>query len=326
MKSEGFDSLDKQNNKVVFFERKKISLDHSKPLYWAIASGKGGVGRSFFTSSLGITLSRMGYRVLMVDCDSNGGALHSWLNAYQKHKSLSDYFNGLDDLNHYYTSVGFEKLCLLSGDTCAWNKEADGVRSISDLLTDLNSQPFDIVLFDLSSGHNENNTKILKAVDDIFLVTTPEPSSIEKNYRWIENYILKIALLEENRKNLIDFYQKRKEQAADNRSLFDVRNFLEELHTLNGHAGKLIGPLKLIINQTRNFEDERLGDSIKSICNKFYFTELQPLGALQYDNAVWQSGRQRAPVLIHQPFNPLVGQIQSLVKQLVDQTSQRAVV
>lgn len=326
MKSEDLDSLEKQTGKVIFFERKKISLSHSKPLFWAIASGKGGVGRSFFTSSLGITLSRMGYRVLMVDCDSNGGALHSWLNAYQKHKSLSDYFNGIEELSHYYTNVGFEKLCLLSGDTCAWNKESYGVRNFSDLLTDLKSQPFDIVLFDLSSGHNDNNTKILQAVDDTFLVTTPEPSSIEKNYRWIESYILSIALPEENRKTLCDFNQKRKEQPTGGRSLFEVRNFLEELQTQNGHKGKPFGPLKLVINQSRNFDDERLGDSIKSICNKFYFTELQPLGSLQYDNAVWQSGRQRAPVLIHQPFNPLVGQIQSLVKQLVDQTSQRAVV
>lgn len=326
MRSEGFDSLDKQTGKVVFFEKRKISLGQSKPLYWSIASGKGGVGRSFFTSSLGITLSRMGYRVLMVDCDSNGGALHSWLGSYQKSKSISDYFNGIEELDNYYTNVGFEKLCLLSGDTCSWNSEINGVRNYSDLLVDLKSQPFDIVLFDLSSGHNVHNYEILKSVDDIFLVTTPEPSSIEKNYRWIESYIINIGLQEEDRKSLGEFHKNRKDKTFEKSRLFEVRNFLENMQTKNGNEGKAFGPLKLVVNQTRNFEDERLGDSIKSICNKNYFTEVQPLGSLQYDNAVWQSGRQRTPVLTHQPFNPLVGQIQGLVKQLVDHNSERAVV
>ncbi len=326
--SEGIESFEKQTGKVVYFEKKKIASGHSKPLFWAVASGKGGVGRSFFTSSLGITLSRMGYKVLMVDCDSNGGALHSWLGGHQKSKSLLDYFSGIDHLNSYYTSVGFEKLCLLSGETCSWGCDSRGVRTFSDLLDDLKKEPFDIVLFDLSAGHNDSNTEILKSsdIDDVFLITTPEPSSIEKNYRWIENYILKILLKEEDQRALCSFYQKRKEAVIEDRSLFEVRNFLEDLQNKNGYQGKTMGPLKLIVNQARNFEDERLGDSIKSICNKYYYTELQPIGVLQYDNAVWQSGRQRAPVITQQPFNPLVGQIQGLVKHLVDLTAQRAVI
>lgn len=329
MGTDGLEIIDKQDSKVVYFEKRRIPLHQSKPLFWAVASGKGGVGRSFFTSSLGITLSRMGYRTLMVDCDTNGGALHSWLGTYQKDKCLSDYFSGIDVIENYYTSLGFEKLCLLAGDTCLWNCEESGVRNHTDLLTDLKVQPFDIVLFDLSSGHTETNTEILKSCDDIFLVTTPEPSSIEKNYRWIENYLLKIGLQEGDRKLLCDFHKMRKQKEASAHTLFEVRNFLEGLQKKKkqeGESSPLFGPIKLVINQTRNFEDERLGESIKSICNKFYFTEIQSLGSLQYDNAVWQSGRQRAPVITHQPFNPLVGQIQSLVKHLVDRTTQRAVV
>lgn len=325
MRSEYIEQL----GNVVYLEKKRINNSGSRPAFWAVASGKGGVGRSFFISSLGITLSRLGYRVLMVDCDSNGGSLHSCFGVFEKNKSISDYFKNIDEIENYFTNIGFEKLRLLSGNTCLWNCETESVRNVSDLLLELRSQPFDIIMFDLSSGCNDENSVYLKEMDEIFLITTPEATSIEKSYRWIENYILKIAIKKENKEHLCEFNQKRKMSPAMNSSLFEVRNFLENLRAgefQNQSDLRPFGPIRLVVNQVRNFEDEKLGDSIKSICNKFYYTEIQPVGYLQYDNAVWQCARQRVPVIVHQPFNPLVGQIQSLVKQIVDQTTQKAVV
>lgn len=315
-----------QVGKVVYLEKKKSFGANSQPVYWAIASGKGGVGRSFFTSSLGIALSRFGYRVLMVDCDHNGGTLHSWMGVYEKHKNLSDYYRNIDEVENYTVRMGYEKLALLPGDTCLWNAQDSYVRTISDLLLDLKTQPFDIVLFDLAAGCDAQNIEILKQMDEIFLLATPEAASIEKTYRWIENYILRVALNMDAQNALCNFNTARRVADQQNESIFQVRDFLENLQAKELEETKMFGPIKLIINQSRNFEDERLGDSIRSICNKFYFTDLQATGCLEYDNAVWQCARQRAPVLIHQPFNPLVGQIQGLVKQLVDQPSQRAVV
>lgn len=321
MKSEDIEQI----GKVVYLEKKRAFSSNSAPVFWALASGKGGVGKSFLTSSLGITLSRSGYRVLMVDCDYNGGTLHSWMGAYQKGKNISDYYRNIDGIENYIVPLGHEKLCILPGDTCLWNNESENVRNISDLLIDLKTQPFDVVIFDLASGLNKQNAEIIQKVDETFLVSTPEAISIEKTYRWLENYLMMISLSDKDRRSLCEFNQKRRDTGLLRDILFSVRDFLEGLKLQDSTEVKLFGPLKLIINQTRNFEDDKLGDSIKSICNKFYFTDMQLVGSLQYDNAVWQCARQRVPVLIHQPFNPLVGQIQGLVKQLVDQPSQRAV-
>lgn len=322
MRSDNFEHV----GSVVYLEKKRIPNVGSKPAFWGITSGKGGVGRSFFTSSLGITLSRSGYRVLLIDCDENGGSLHSCFGVLEKNKSLSDYYRNIDEIENYYTNIGHEKLRLLTGDTCLWNSDQETVRNEADLLLDLKTQPFDIIIFDLSTGYSGQNLEFLKSMDEIFLLTTPEVASIEKTYRWIENYIFKIALKDEGQKELCEFQQRRRMDTDPTQSLFKVRNFLESLSVQEKNEGKPFGPIKLVVNQTRNFEDERLGDSIKSICNKFYFADIQPLGSLQYDNAVWQCARQKVPVILHQPFNPLVGQIQGIVKQIVDQTTQKAVV
>jgi len=39
---------------------------------WSIGGGKGGVGKSIFTMALGITLARLGNRVILVDGDLGG--------------------------------------------------------------------------------------------------------------------------------------------------------------------------------------------------------------------------------------------------------------
>ncbi len=322
MRSEEFDQV----GNIVYLEKKRAFTKNTQPVFWAVASGKGGVGRSFFASSLGITLSRWGYRVLVVDVDHNGGTLHSWMGTLEKTRNLSDYYRNADPVENYFITVGHEKLCMMAGDTCMWNCEDGYLRNTADLLDDLKKQPFDVVLFDLAPGCDEQTIEILKKADDTFLLTTPEASSIERTYRWIENYIFKIGLSEQSRKSLCEFSQNRRTQGKSKGALFGVRDYLESLQVAEGTQPKMFGPMKLVVNQARNFEDERLGESIKSVCNKFYFTDLEAAGSLQYDNAVWQCARQRVPVLIHQPFNPLVGQIQGLVKQLVDQSSQRAVV
>jgi MinD-like ATPase involved in chromosome partitioning or flagellar assembly len=198
---------------------------------------------------------------------------------------------------------------------------------MSDLLTDIKKQSFDIVLFDLVPGVNEETQEILDQSDEIFLLTTPEACSIEKTYRWIESYIMKMGLAPAESQALGEFNQNRKkERHAPLESLFMVREFLASLQLKKTSNRKPFGPIKLIVNQTRSFEDERLGDLIKSVCNKFYFTEVTMAGWLQFDNAVWQCSRQRVPLLVNQPFNPLAGQIQGLVKHLVDHTSERTVV
>ncbi|MCJ7664955.1 MAG: P-loop NTPase, partial [Desulfobacterales bacterium] len=46
---------------------------------WAIAGGKGGIGKSFVTANLGIALCERGKKVIVVDADLGGANLHTLL-------------------------------------------------------------------------------------------------------------------------------------------------------------------------------------------------------------------------------------------------------
>lgn len=321
MRSEDFDQL----GTVVYLEKKRAFSSNTAPEFWAITSGKGGVGRSFFTSSLAITLGRQGYRVLMVDCDGNGGNLHSWMGQAPYQKTIRDFFQNTDSIENYIMPTGQEKISLVAGDNNMWHPKTGTFRRTVEMLEQLKKLPFDVVIFDLAAGCDQQSIEILKKADETFLLTTPEAASIERTYRWIESYMSYVLLDDKQRRELFDFNKKRLGKEAKT-SLFETRDYLEKIKMDQAQPPLLFGSLKLIVNQARNFEDDRLGESIKSVCNKYFYLDVQNVGALQYDNAVWQCARQRVPVLIHQPFNPLVGQIQGLVKQIVDQPSQRAVV
>ena len=46
---------------------------------WSVGGGKGGIGKSLLTASLGWQLARMGKRVVLVDADLGGANLHTCL-------------------------------------------------------------------------------------------------------------------------------------------------------------------------------------------------------------------------------------------------------
>ena len=79
--------------------------------------------------------------------------------------------------------------------------------------------------------------------------------------------------------------------------------------------------MRIIVNSARSRLDLDLGHSIKSVCMKYFDLNVDYLGALDYDNAVWQSYRKMEPTLIEKPFTPLAGQFLGIAKHLLNTSS-----
>ncbi len=58
---------------------------------WTIGGGKGGSGKSFITANIGICLSRLGAKVILIDADLGGANLHTFLGILPRNFSLSDF-------------------------------------------------------------------------------------------------------------------------------------------------------------------------------------------------------------------------------------------
>ena len=82
-----------------------------------IASGKGGVGKSFLAANLSIALAGLGKKVIAADLDFGGSNLHSCFGMHNTHPGIGDYlrarYGKLEDL---LVKTNTDNLQFLAGD------------------------------------------------------------------------------------------------------------------------------------------------------------------------------------------------------------------
>ena len=152
----------------------------------AIASGKGGVGKSNIAVNLAIALSELDFRVILVDADI-GLANACVLLGIKPRATLLDVLLGEYEIEDALTPApgGIE---LLAGST--------GVKKVSDL--DPEQKNFlirrfkkltasaDFVIIDTGAGITGNVLHFAAAADQLIVVTAPEPSAITDGYALIK--------------------------------------------------------------------------------------------------------------------------------------------
>ncbi|NQU63191.1 MAG: P-loop NTPase, partial [SAR324 cluster bacterium] len=83
---------------------------------WAIAGGKGGVGKSFLCSNLSIDLAQRGNSVVLIDADFGGPNLHTFMGISTSIISVSDFIKNTQlNLDDILIPTGIPNLKLASG-------------------------------------------------------------------------------------------------------------------------------------------------------------------------------------------------------------------
>src|SRR5262245_29791260 len=83
---------------------------------WCLGGGKGGIGKSLLTASLGWQLARMGKRVVLVDADLGGANLHTCLGLNTPEHTLGDFIQRrVEKIEDVVVETGTPGLRLVSG-------------------------------------------------------------------------------------------------------------------------------------------------------------------------------------------------------------------
>lgn len=298
---------------------------------WAVGGGKGGVGKSFVSSGLALFLANQGKTTAIIDLDIGAANLHSYLNLPVPNRSLQDVI--LDrsyDLESVMIDTHHSNLKLISGH----NEKLNLLDLTSDekslLMSSFYRLGVDNVILDLSAGTHETTLDFFNAAQKQIVVVTPEPTSIENAYRFMREAFYKKLKRLEKQFNLSRVIQ----EIMENTEKYNVNSpadLLHVIHELEPEAGAELAQaflgyeFNILINQTRSHKDRFMAKSIASVCRKYFGVEAQVAGHLDYDNAVWQSLRNRKHLLMAHPHSPLYNQLMTITRSLVDPSLYRKV-
>jgi flagellar biosynthesis protein FlhG len=286
---------------------------------WAVGGGKGGVGKSLVASSLAIALARTGNRVVAVDLDLGGANLHTALGVDLPNLTLSDFVNHrVKDISNCIVSSGIPNLELISG-----AQDSIGITNMRpdqkvELLKKIRTVDADFLIFDLGAGTSFNTLDFFLFADQGFITLLPEPTSIENSYRFIKSAYYRHLM---NSASLADI-RPLIEMAMDQKNPLGIKSpadLFREVNKTNPEMGMLLKKQidrfrpKLIVNQARTQTDIDIGASVRTVCKKYFGIDMEYIGHLDYDSAVWQSIRKKRPLMLEFPNSKIASSIEQVV-------------
>lgn len=153
----------------------------------AVASGKGGVGKTWFSVSLAHALARQGKNVLLFDGDLGLANVDVQLGLMPK-RDLNDVIRGrlsLDKVVERFEEGGFDIIAGRSGQASLSALPTQRLIMLRDQLIDL-SREYDAVVIDLGAGVDRTVRMMSAAATRTLLVSTDEPTSLTDAYAFIK--------------------------------------------------------------------------------------------------------------------------------------------
>jgi flagellar biosynthesis protein FlhG len=280
---------------------RKAAPREARQSIWALAGGKGGVGRSLLAANLGIQLARAGRRVVLVDLDLQGSNLHTYLGYQRLPRALADFASGkvalLSELacetpTTHLRIIGGLQRCDLRDDPVAF------VRQVAEQFSTLSA---DHVIVDCGSGRWPATVATFAEATVGILATTPEPAAIESVYLFVESY-LRWCLVRALTGETMAAIQDRMKEAGVDPERISFRHFMTRLGSIDSAARDAIAALirrtrlELLLNQVRGDADEDAASCLASGFRKLFGIPLATGGIIEYDLSILQAVQKRRPL------------------------------
>jgi flagellar biosynthesis protein FlhG len=260
---------------------------------WSIGGGKGGIGKSIFTLGLGISLARLGNRVIVVDSDLGGANLHTLMGVRYPPHTLEDFFlKKVQRLEDIVIETGVKGIGLICGADdilgAANPTYAQKVRILSQI-EELNAY---IVLLDLGAGTSFNTLDFFNYCRGKICLLTSQATSLQNGYGFIKSALYRHISREfAKEQNILDLLWESDNRGPEAR----VASLQEMLDHLQGSEPELYVRLKhllddyqihLVVNMVKNERDTLSGMIIREVASKYLAIHPEILGHISHDLAV----------------------------------------
>lgn len=158
----------------------------------AIASGKGGVGKSILALTLSINLAQRGKKVTLVDLDLGSGNLHTYLGLPYSIPTIADFLlKRIDSLKKVVVDTEIENLRFISGGEYIPGIANPLYGTKLKLMRHIKALEGEFIVMDLSPGVNLNTIDLFNLADRGILITTPEAGAVINAYAFIKGALFR---------------------------------------------------------------------------------------------------------------------------------------
>jgi flagellar biosynthesis protein FlhG len=277
----------------------------SKNRIVAIGSGKGGVGKTALTASMGIQLAALNKRVVLVDADFGSPNLHEWMGIHQPSISLQAFFEKqAAHLKDVAIKTPVRNLRLISG--ASGNLGIANLKHFQTLrfIKSLHSLDADFVLIDLGPGSSYKVIDLFLSADESIIVSVPESTAIIDAFNF-----LKICLLRELKRNVEYSATAAKILAkAESKQTGNIRSsfkaMMMEMQKADKRAWSIcVGVLKsfrpkLVLNMLFDRREDREGFIFKAALEKLLLINVDYLGYVEFDYNAREASKQAQPYFL----------------------------
>jgi len=169
----------------------------------AITSGKGGVGKTNIAVNMAIAYAQLGKRVILIDGDMGMANVNVLLNIVPQY-NLMQVINHQKKMNEIVldTEFGIKFIAGANGFSKIANLSVDELDYFAKEFSSLSNA--DIIIIDTGAGIANNVLQFVAAADEVYVVTTPEPTAITDAYGIIKIITTELVNREINLKLLVN--------------------------------------------------------------------------------------------------------------------------
>lgn len=192
-----------------------------KKMLVTVASGKGGVGKTWFASTLCQALAARGKKALLFDCDFGLANVDIQLGLMPDHDLGQVMSSEISMLEAIYpqseSGLSFDVISGQSGSGALASLTMESLISLGKDISGI-AQEYDYTVMDLGAGVEHSVMTLARASDKILLIITPDPTSLTDAYAFIKLYKMR------NEKAEINIVVNMADDQTEGRRAFDKIN------------------------------------------------------------------------------------------------------
>lgn len=287
---------------------------------FAVGGGKGGVGKTVLTASLGIALAAHDYEVVIVDADFGGANLHTCMGILEPSSTFYHFYSlQRDTLEDICLETPVKNLRLISG-ACgtlglANPRYQQKVRFINQL-RHLNA---DYILLDLGAGSSFNVIDFFLAAEQGILVTTPEPMAIQETFNFLKMAVLRKLMRELRKKGPALAVLEQHVYSEPGKMHFTMEDIIGDVRQVDEEAAFMMENFlsnyhpRLILNMVHSSREIQEGDSFRTAAHDLLSIDVDYIGYIEYDETVRKSVKELRPFVLDYPKSKAAKSLAKLV-------------